>query len=73
MPPIETDAISVKPWTIKGKIATKIKGGQGFGWDPIFIPQGKNKTFAEMTSEEKNSLSMRKIALEALRTKLAIR
>ena len=58
---------------VKGKIATKIKGGQGFGWDPIFIPQGKNKTFAEMPSEEKNSLSMRKIALEALKTKLAIR
>ncbi|MFZ5932675.1 MAG: RdgB/HAM1 family non-canonical purine NTP pyrophosphatase [Patescibacteria group bacterium] len=57
---------------IKGSIAKKIKGDQGFGWDPIFIPQGRNKTFAEMSSKEKNSLSMRRIALEALKKKLFI-
>lgn len=57
---------------LKGKIASNIRGNNGFGWDPIFIPQRKNKTLAEMTSEEKNSLSMRRIALEALKIKLAI-
>jgi len=57
---------------VKGSIAKKIKGDQGFGWDPIFIPEGRNKTFAEMASSEKNSLSMRKIALEALKKKLSI-
>lgn len=57
---------------VKGAIAKKKRGNDGFGWDPIFIPQGENKTFAEMTSKEKNSLSMRKIALEALKIKLAI-
>ena len=48
----------------------KIRGDAGFGWDPIFIPEGKKKTFAQMTAEEKNSLSMRKIALEKLKNKL---
>ncbi|MFH1392129.1 MAG: non-canonical purine NTP pyrophosphatase [bacterium] len=51
---------------IKGKIVTS-KGKHGFGWDPIFQPEGYNKTFAQMTPEEKNNLSMRKIALEKLR------
>lgn len=57
---------------IKGAIATKIRGDRGFGWDPIFIPQGENKTFAEMASKEKNNLSMRRIALEMLKKKLSI-
>ena len=51
---------------IKGKIV-KPKGKHGFGWDPIFQPDGYDKTFAQMTSQEKNNLSMRKIALEKLR------
>ncbi len=58
---------------VRGKIAEKMRGDKGFGWDPIFIPRGKNKTFAEMTNLEKNSLSMRKIALEELKAKLAVR
>lgn len=41
--------------------------GTGFGWDPIFIPSGYKKTFGEMTSNEKNEISMRKIAFEKLR------
>ena len=41
--------------------------GTGFGWDPIFIPDGQTKTFGEMTAEEKNSLSMRRLAVEKLR------
>ena len=40
---------------IKGNISLKPKGKNGFGYDPIFIPLGHNKTFAEMTMEEKNS------------------
>lgn len=50
--------------TIKGTISTEERGTNGFGWDPIFIPNGFKKTFAEMTELEKNSLSMRKIALQ---------
>ena len=49
---------------ISGKIAPSPKGKTGFGWDIIFIPDGYEKTFAEMKPEEKNKISMRKIALE---------
>lgn len=55
---------------IKGSIPLKQRGKSGFGWDPIFIPKGFKKTFAEMTREEKNQISMRKIALEKLRKHL---
>jgi len=48
--------------SVKGRIV-KPKGTSGFGWDQIFQPDSFHKTFAEMNSEEKNSTSMRKIAL----------
>ncbi len=51
---------------INGKISIKPKGLNGFGYDPIFIPEGYEKTFAEMTIEEKNTISHRKIALMKL-------
>lgn len=47
----------------EGKIAREPKGGQGFGYDPVFYPEGKNKTFAEMSSDEKDFLSHRGKAL----------
>jgi len=49
--------------SVKGKIASIPAGKNGFGWDNIFIPDGHNKTFAEMTIVEKNKCSMRTIAL----------
>lgn len=52
---------------IKGIIPAEIRGKGGFGWDPIFIPEGHDKSFAEMTSEEKNAVSMRKLALLRLK------
>ncbi len=51
---------------IKGKIVEPI-GESDFGWDPIFIPNGFDKTFAQMGIEEKNKISHRKIALEKLK------
>ena len=51
---------------INGKISIKPKGSNGFGYDPIFIPQGYEKTFAEMSIKEKNKISHRKIALMKL-------
>ena len=51
---------------INGKISTKPKGLNGFGYDPIFIPEGYEKTFAEMSIKEKNKISHRKIALMKL-------
>ena len=49
--------------SMKGTIARSPRGGNGFGWDPIFIPSGSEKTWAEMSSAEKNVNSMRRIAL----------
>ena len=51
---------------IKGKIIHARKGKDGFGYDPIFIPDGYEKTFAEMTIEEKNKISHRALAVEKL-------
>ena len=51
---------------VKGKIADKPKGDNGFGWDPIFIPNGSIKTFAQMDLRQKNKYSMRKKALAKL-------
>ncbi len=44
---------------VEGEIAHSIRGSGGFGFDPIFIPKGRNKTFAEMPLGEKNKLSHR--------------
>lgn len=49
-----------------GKIAQTSSGAAGFGYDPIFIPEGANKTFAEMSMEEKNRYSHRKKAVKKL-------
>ena len=50
----------------KGTIADNMHGGEGFGYDPIFIPEGANKSFAEMTMEEKNKFSHRQKAVTQL-------
>lgn len=55
---------------IKGTIVSP-RGTMGFGWDPIFQPEGLEKTFAEMTKEEKNSISMRKMAAIKLKEHLS--
>ncbi len=52
---------------IHGVIKTKPSGSNGFGFDPIFIPDGYKKTFAEMNSNEKNLISHRKIALSKMK------
>lgn len=57
-------SISFFEGNIKGTIVST--RGEGFGWDPIFQPEGYSKTFGELTTEEKNSFSMRKVALEKL-------
>lgn len=51
---------------VEGTIANQEKGTNGFGWDPIFIPLGQEKTFAEMQDSEKDTYSMRAKALSLL-------
>ncbi len=54
-----------------GAITTASHGDGGFGYDPLFRPDGSDQTFAEMPAEEKNEISHRRKALDALRTFLS--
>ncbi|MBC8285177.1 MAG: non-canonical purine NTP pyrophosphatase, partial [Nitrospinae bacterium] len=60
-------SIQVVRGEVDGEIANEIRGSNGFGWDVFFIPQGYEKTYAEMLPEEKNAISHRKRALEKLK------
>lgn len=53
--------------TVEGSVPLQPRGRGGFGWDAIFQPLGSERTFAEMTPEEKDRFSMRRFALEQLR------
>ena len=44
---------------VKGTIATEKKGDSGFGYDPVFVPEGYSESFAQMSGEMKNSMSHR--------------
>ena len=50
----------------KGQITHEMQGEKGFGYDPIFIPDGSEKSFAEMRMEEKNVFSHRQKAVTQL-------
>ena len=49
-----------------GRIAEAPSGAEGFGYDPLFIPDGHEKSFAELTADEKNAISHRGRALAAV-------
>lgn len=56
---------------VNGVIAIEPSGQNGFGYDPVFRPVDSPKTFAEMTDSEKNAISHRRRAVEALLNKMA--
>lgn len=62
------DGIEVKTFSgsLTGEITTKPRGNRGFGWDPIFQPNGLTKTIAELSLDELFAISPRKIALKKL-------
>jgi XTP/dITP diphosphohydrolase len=51
---------------LKGKIITERRGEGGFGYDPVFLPDGHSRTLAEMSMEEKNKISHRSMAVQKL-------
>ena len=53
--------------TISGTIIDEKRGDEGFGYDPVFIPEGKDLTFAQMSLNEKNKISHRALAFEKLK------
>jgi XTP/dITP diphosphohydrolase len=70
---IESEKEMLFSGEVHGEIDTHIKGRTGFGYDPIFIPEGYTQTFAEMTAELKNSMSHRKRALHEWATYMNFR
>lgn len=52
---------------VKGKISNKQLGSNGWGFDPVIIPNGYSKTFAQMTSSQKNKISHRGMAFASLK------
>jgi XTP/dITP diphosphohydrolase len=51
---------------VEGEITNEKRGGSGFGYDPVFLPVGYNKTFAEMSLDDKNQISHRARAVQKL-------
>jgi XTP/dITP diphosphohydrolase len=62
------------PWTVsgavEGRLATAPAGTEGFGYDPIFLPEGFDRTFGELPAAVKHGLSHRARAIAALRARL---
>ncbi len=60
--------------TVEGRISSKERGNHGFGYDPVFVPDGgEGRTFAEMRAEEKDAVSHRGRAFRGLASRLAQR
>lgn len=62
----QKEKIMIFESSVKGRMVEPL-GESDFGFDPIFLPDGHDKTYAQMTEDEKNSISHRRLALEKLR------
>ncbi|ONH22643.1 non-canonical purine NTP pyrophosphatase [Pseudofrankia asymbiotica] len=68
----DANGIRVVTGTLRGTLATEQRGTNGFGYDEIFVPAGGVLTFAQMSAEQKNLISHRRRAVDALRAELGI-
>ena len=61
------EVVAIFDGTVEGEIVRAERGAAGFGYDPLFQPNGFDRTFAELSAEQKNSLSHRGAAIARLR------
>jgi len=64
------DLLGIFEGTVEGRITDTARGGSGFGYDPIFVPDGFEQTFGELPREVKNTISHRAKAIRAVAEKL---
>ncbi len=57
----------IREGIVRGRIITELRGDKGFGYDPLFIPEGYDKTFAELGEKIKNEISHRALAFEKVK------
>ncbi len=67
---ISSEERYVSRGVLEGRIIREPRGDSGFGYDPVFVPEGYEKTLAELGEAEKNKISHRKKALEKMKTEL---
>ncbi len=60
---VQPEGIQYFEGSVEGRILEEKRGDRGFGYDPLFVPEGETRTFAEMSPAEKNSMSHRARAL----------
>lgn len=63
---VPTGLVGAAEGTCEGSVIRRPRGDEGFGYDPIFVPEGMDKTYAELTASQKDVISHRRRALEAL-------
>lgn len=68
----DSTGVQVFTGTLQGVLTAERRGAGGFGYDSIFIPTNSSLTFAEMSSQQKNSISHRRLAVDQLRKALNV-